>query len=427
MKNNVNPWTKNDELEHYPSVMEWWCTEGFFKTIEDDNEWSFKTSFSEWCTGENKNGCIYKTTIFNLTKNKYYDFSIRDDDNKLKTIQTSNGLSVNYNNSFLKGCYPRYLIRCKDKKNKISLDLDFQSEALPHWIAQNVTGGYLPMGFGFYKYGFIPRNKINGTMSIEDKNYKVAGTGYYEHVWGDFSYRSPILNFSSFKKSLSIYSKLIGWWIHNHKPKIPNKIRIFSENNPLGYDWIWAILDNGWSIFFGNILFWLSEGPIFGTLVLTKDGKKYKEFCNVKYKYKNIKHSENFDFYYPTEFEIEAKDTEKNEKLNLTFKSTSKIYEYVSHLKEKKWLAFVICEIPGQVKGTYSNDKDEFLLTGSCKMEPQRQISYKGHNYFTIDFLKPPKGIGLNCELNSHFLEKKIKLGFKLDPLPHINFEFKKT
>ncbi|OYT28178.1 hypothetical protein B6U98_05440 [Thermoplasmatales archaeon ex4572_165] len=426
MNEPLNPWTSDDEKEHYPSVLEWWCTEGFFKCKKTGKTWSFKGSFSEWCTAGNVHGSTYDFTLFDPEKKKYFSSYIRTDEEKLDiSYDEENKIITRFNNAFLTGIYPNYKMRYENIKDDIVLELRYHSESLPHWITQDITGGYLPMGMGFYRYGFIPRNTIDGTLSIKDHEFSVKGTGYYEHVWGDFSYKNPLANLSFLKKSVPIYQKLIAWWIHNHNPKIPNKIRFLSENNPLGYDWLWGILDNGWSFFLGNILFWVSEGPIFGTLILTKDGKHYHEFCDVTYQYKKLEQSKNFDFVYPTDIIINARD--KNEKLTLNCKMIMPCREFVTLLNQKKWLAFVICEAPGKITGSYQNDQGKINLSGLCKFEPQRQISNYGHNELSIDFIKPPKGVGIKINLESHFLNKRICSKLCFDPYPKIRFSSKKN
>jgi len=424
MKKNLNPWTENDEKEHYPSVIEWWCAEGFFESNKE-KKYNFKGSFTEWFTKEKEIGSTIDFTLFDLDKKEHISFYKRSDKNKLITKYDKNkGQKIEYEKSYLQGRFPNYEMSFYNPKNDIKLNLSYNSKFYPHWITQDITGGYLPMGFGFYRYGFIPRLDIKGILKIKNKSYEVEGFGYYEHVWGDFSYKNPLGDLSFLKKSLKIYSKLTGWWIHNHKLKIPNKIKFSSENNPLGYDWVWAVFDNGWSIYLGNILFWVSEGPVFGTLVFTKDGERYTEFCDVSYKYKKLQKSKNFDFIYPSEIEVIAK--KGNEKLSLNFKSTMDSREFVNPLNQKKWIAFVICESPGVVKGYYQNNNEKINLYGNCKLEPQRQISIYGHNVLSFEFLKPPKGVGIKIDFNSHHFKKRIKANLKLAPKPKIRFSVKK-
>jgi hypothetical protein len=425
MSQHINPWSPDDEKEHYPSVLEWWCTEGFINDEAKEKTWCFKGSFSEWCTKDKKHGSTFDFTLFDPDTKKHFSSYIRNDKNKLDIkYEKQDKICIRFDKSFLSGSYPSYNVRFENIKDQIILELDYNTKALPHWITQEITGGYLPMGFGFYRYGFIPRNTIQGTLQLQDKSITVHGTGYYEHVWGDFSYKNPLSDLSYLIKSISIYQKLVAWWIYHHQPKIPNKLKFYSENNPLGYDWIWGILDNGWSFFLGNILFWVAEGPMFGTLILTKDGKKYQEFCDVCFKYKNLEPSKHFDFVYPTCIEIIAKHNQ--EILTLNCEMTMPCREFITPLYQKNWIAFVICEAPGKVSGVYTSDSEHITLNGKCKIEPQRQVSVRGHNELLIDIIKPPEGVGINIELASNFLKKQIKASLIFQPRPQWLLKIKK-
>jgi hypothetical protein len=424
-KEPKNPWTHEDELEHYPSVTEWWAAEGFIKSEKDSKKWCFKGTFSEWYEPNPEHiGNIYNFSLFNQDENKHYDYVIRD--NKEKLNITKDKLEIKHDGSFLKGKYPNYEMRFVDPENEIQLNINYHAKALPRWIGQDISNGYLPMGLGCFRYGFIPRCEISGSIMIKGKRSSIKGTGYYEHVWGNFSYDNPFSKDSEMKKSLSTYSKLIGWWIHNNKLKIPSSITFSTENNPFGYDWTWALFDNGWSLFFGNSLFWIMEGSVAGSLIFTKDGKNYTEFGNIRFHYNKTQYAKDYDFYYPTEFEIVAKND--FEKLQLTFSMTSEPREFVNIFPyaKKFWIGFAICEGPGVVKGYYYDGKEKTVLSGICKIEPQRQISIVGHNSLKLDFLKPPKGVGISVNFESHFFEKIINVSLQLAPSPKLKFNFQR-
>jgi hypothetical protein len=294
---------------------------------------------------------------------------------------------------------------------------------MPHWVAQNITDGWLPWGFGFYRYGFIPKLDFSGKMKIKNKILNLKGTGYFEHVWGDWSFHNPLVKGKNFSNAIKLYSKLGGWWLNNHKIKIPKSITFTSENNPIGYDWVWAILDNGWTIFYGNIMLWIMEGPAAGILILSKDDESYEEYCNIDFKYNKIKYSKNYEFLYPSELEITARKDKKI--LHLNFLMTNECREFIQKFPDGKyWCAFVICEAPGIVNGYYYDGKKNIKLKGFSKIEPQRQISMLGHNSLKLNFILPPKGVGATFYLDSHFLRKKIKAQIKLTPRPKITFNF---
>lgn len=423
-KQPVNPWTPEDEREHFPSIIEWWCTEGFFKTVENNKRWSFKTTFSEWFqTKPKKIGTLYNLTLFDQDLDKHFLYFTRNDSQKLESAKDR--FEVKVNNCFMKGVYPDYEMKIANQEKNIKLHLRYHANSLPYWVSQQITDGYIPMGLGTYRYGFIPKGDLSGTMTFNKETFNVTGTGYFEHVWGNFSYTNPLRNFSELKNTVSTYMKLFRWRFHNSKLKIPKSIKFSTENNPLGYDWAWALFDNGWSLFYGNVLFWIMEGPALGTIILTKDGEIYKEFCKIHFRYNKTEYSKCYDFYYPTELEVTAES--KKEKLHLIFKMENEIEEYINRFPGGKYfLGFVICEAPGVVDGFYFDGEKKIKLTGICKIEPQRQVSRVGHNSLKLDFLKPPKGVGVSMDFDSHYFKKKIKTKIQLAPVPKIKCDFKR-
>jgi len=421
-KNN-NLWTTEDEREHFPCVLEWWAVESFFKTVENEEKWSLKSVFTQWSENKKDIGSRFILNLFNQTNNIFTECNIRIDGKKLNVKK--NKFDVSFNESFIKGSYPNYEINLIDNKSNIKINLKYESISLPHWIGQDITNGWLPLGAGFYRYGFIPINKISGYIEKNNKKLKIDGIGYLEHVWGDLFYNNPFFNLIGFKKTIPFYLKIFRWWKENNKIKIPDSLVLSTENNPFGYDWSWAVFDNGWSIFYGNILFWIMKGPAFGTLIFTKDGQNYKEFVNLSFEYNKIQKSKNFDFVFPTEFEVFARD--KKEELKLHFKMKSDPIEFVSTFpKGKYYLGLVICEAPGIVEGYYYDGKNKININGFAKIEPQRQVSMLGHNMLKIDFVKPPKGMGISFNLNSNLLKKEIFTSIQLFPRPKIKFKTEK-
>ena len=421
--NTKNPWTLEDEQEHFPCALEWWCSISFLKTKKENKQFTFKGALVEWCEESETIGSLINMALHDLETDKHFVHYSRNDDEKLRVKKQD--FEVWFEDSYMRGRFPSYWFFYHDSTNDIVVELRYEAQAMPHWVAQKITGGWLPMGLGFYRYGFIPYSRVTGSVIIKGKRFDVEGTGYYEHIWGDFEYSSPFTNPSGLRKSFSVYSKLIGWWLCNHRLKIPDSLMFSTENNMFGYDWAWSVFDNGWSIFYGNILFWIMEGPITGSLIFTKDGSHYKEFCDVTFKYHKTEQSKNFDFYYPSVLELNAVDGD--ERLHLFFKKIGSTREYVSKfLKSDYWLGFVICEIPGEVTGFYTDGVEKIPLHGFCKIEPQRQASVLGHNSLRFDFIKPPKGVGVSFELDSHFLKKNVRSKIQFSPRPCFNFQIKR-
>lgn len=422
LKQNI--WTADDDKEHPESAMEWWAVEAFFKTDKTNKNFSFKADFTEWYINKTKGkGSLFKITLYDAVKDKTYFQDLRDESNRLKSVKDK--FDIHFQESYIKGAYPNYEMYFYDKKNKIEVKLEYKAEAHPHWIAQEITNGWLPLGLGCYRYGFVPKGKITGTMKYEGKKYKIKGVGYFEHVWGEFTYHKIIENLKGIKKSIDVYIKLGSNWKKNININIPNKIVLSNDNNPFGYDWFWAVFENGWSMFYGNIMLWLMQGPVAGPLILTKDGINYEEFYKANFRYNKIKHAKKYDFFYPTELMLNAK--KDNKRIHLKCKMTTDAREYMTKFpKGKYWIGLSICEAPGIIEGYFQDKKGKTKLKGICRIEPQRQVSFLGHNKFIITFLKPPKGVGITLDVHSHFLKKNLLINLQLSPRPKFKFKTKK-
>lgn len=418
-----NPWTTQDERGDASRILEWWATEAFFISREDNKRWSLKVAFSEGFIDEKHRGVVCNMTLFDQDSNKQYIYYLRTAGARLQS--SSETFDVHHEDSYMKGSYPTYQMHFHDPDHDIVIDFTCHAESFPHWVAQDVTHGWLPMGIGFYRYGFIPKTRISGTMKFQGKSFAIQGEGFFEHVWGSFDYEHPLATVSGILKALWVYKKLGFWWLENHRLTVPRKLLFSTENNPLGYDWVWGLFDNGWSVFYGNAMFWIMDGPAAGILIFTKDGKNYTEFSDITFHYKKTIYAKNHDFYYPTELELIAK--KGNETLRLTCTMTSESREYVRSARAHLfWTGLALCEAPGIIKGSYDDGKQTIPLQGVCKIEPQRELSVLGHNMLTIDFIVPPRGFGVSIQLESHYFRKKIAVRLQLTPRPGIKIRMKR-
>ena len=411
------------DKEYFPCAKEWWCAEGFLTNIENNKKWSFKTGLYQAHGRDKTTWSVFSISIFDLKKNKTYYYHSSNDSAKLESERDS--FYIKYEKSYIKGSFPNYKMYFLDPNNNIKLDIKYHAESLPHWIAQQITDGWLPWGLGYYRYGFIPKNEIKGNINIDNKKFLISGKGYFEHIWGDFSFYYLFAYRRSIKKTISTYAKLIGNWIHSQEIKIPESIIFSTDNRPPGYDWIWVLLDNGWSIFFGNMILWITEGPATGILILSKDGIKYNEFSNIHFKYNKMKYLKKYDFYYPNELEIIAKKGQ--EKLYLHIKNISDSYEGINETTdEKSILGFTICEIPSMLDGYYFNGKKKSAIKGISKLEIHRLLKVSGHNSLKLNFELSNNSIGILSSFNSHYFGKKIDFNLHLLPKPNFKFKFLK-
>jgi hypothetical protein len=420
----LNPWTQHDERGDHTRFLEWWATEAFFTTQEDKKRWCLKVAFSEGFVESKRRGVVCNMTLFDQDKNKHYVYYLRVPDIHLQTH--SETFDIRFEDSFMRGSYPTYEVRVHDPQNEIIIDFTMHAESFPHWVAQDVTHGWLPMGIGFYRYGFVPKTKIAGTMNIQGKPSTIQGEGYFEHVYGSFDYEHPLATIPGFFKTIWVYKKLAFWRLQNHTLRIPRTLTLMTENNPLGYDWVWALFDNGWSLFYGNTMFWIADGPAAGILIFTKDGKTYTEFSDITFHYTKVVYTKEHDFCYPSGLQLIAK--KGNETLHLTCSMTGQIREYIRTSRQNKfWTGLAICEAPGNIAGTYRDGTQTIPLQGVCKIEPQRELSVVGHNMLRIDFVLPPTGVGITLSLESHFFKKNITASLHLAPCPTIRLHMKRS
>ena len=412
------------EREHYPCAKEWWCTEGFFTTIENNNKWSFRSILSQGICRDKSIWKTYSVSIFDLDNHKTYSYNSLEDSMKLDSAKDI--FNIKYDKSYIKGSYPNYQTYFLDLNNNINLDLKYNAKSLPYWVAQQITNGWMPWSFGYLRYGFIPKNEIKGSIIINNQKFAVNGKGYFEHIWGDFSFFNLYSSKRSFKKIISTYAKLLGNWLNNQNIKIPKSIMFSTNNRPPGYDWIWAILDNGWSIFFGNMMLWIMEGLGTGILILSKDGKKYSEFSNIRFKYNKMKYLEKYDFYYPTELQIFAK--KGHEKLYLHISSISESSEDVNEATDQKSLfGFLITEVPSKINGYYYNGDKKTIIKGLSKLESHRLLRIFGYNSLKINFELSKNRFGFLSSFDSHYLRKKFDINLQFLPRPNLKIIFNKT
>ena len=421
-------WSNQDEQEHPQSILEWWCMICFFNTQHNGQteQWTAKLTLCEWREqNQTRLGSTLSAVLHNMTADKHYTLIKRNDETTLNS--KPGDLDIDYQQiAGIKGKHPHFKIYLTDKQNNLSFNFTLSAVSKPYFVAKKITDGHLPLGVGVYRYGFNPNLDLNGTFTYKNHTHTITkAKAYYEHVWGDFNYANPLEDLSSIKNNLKISMKLLSWFNAHHHIHIPNKIKLTSENSPLGYDWAWAVFDNNWSFFYGNILLFLMQGPVPGTFILNKDGA-YTEYADVCFSYNHTTTAHTFDFIYPDDFSITAKDAKGI--LKLHFKMTHTTREFVSRLNPKGyWIGFVICEAPGTVTGTYTkNDGTIIKLNGQTKIEPQRQISILGHNQLELSIAKPPHGVGIDIELISHFFSKHLKAKLHLLPRPKLKLSIQK-
>ena len=431
--NEENPWTPEDEGAHFPCGCEWWM---FYVTLELENgeHWDASATF-QYSTKKTENEteldeCILLHYYFNRENGKCYDFSTYTIREKPLTFK-KNVVDVKYYNNTMYGLYPKYTIHLEDDDKRFILDIELDaSSSLPHWAIDEVTGGYFPFGTGVARYGFILNLDANGIFTIDGKKHSATGTGYFEHVWGNFSYELDLksLKAKEFLKTLPKMWLLAKWIISEHSIKFPRSL-VFTTDNYFGYDWAWAAFDNGWNLHLGifHILDFVAEGPVLGVLSLTTDRKTYYDFGDIRIRYGKKFLIPEADAYLPLDIEITA--TKGDKTLFLRFNSTTEphtrsvsIYPPFGMSRSSAGI-----QTAGVVEGYYKDKEQEVPLNGVCTIGPWHQFSTRKHNAVKTEFLLPPKGLGYSFQYISHFRGFEFFIKRQLLPYPDFHFYIKRS
>jgi hypothetical protein len=131
-------------------------------------------------------------------------------------------IKIKFDKSSIEGRYPYWNINAfYENKLKAKLKITAISPAI--WILRNTGFNSRKSIMGYYS---VMNCDASGEISIYDKEYKIKGIAYYDHMW------APYL----FKKNNVI------------KQKIKN---IIIDLNV--WDWLFIRLENGWNIFIGKL------------------------------------------------------------------------------------------------------------------------------------------------------------------------------
>jgi hypothetical protein len=172
-------------------------------------------------------------------------------------------------------------------------------------------------------------------------------------------------------------------------------------------------------------MFWISKGPSFGVLTIINDINNYLDFSDVNFQYNKCLYIKEYDLYYPKDLTVTGRLDDKKIKLHVW--SVFDGYEYIFKFPGKNFYkAIIIPEMPARMNGFYQDKNQTIDLKGDCKLVPQRQSTMFGHNSFKVDFLKPPKGVGISFDLNSHYFKKQIISKIQLAPRPKLKMDIKK-
>ena len=382
---------------YHNCTREWWNVDAFIKA---DKNYSITASFEY--EKETPAANLF-FTVFDWDEKIVYDCGSYGDN--ISTLQCSGKYYVNltYGKSWMKGGYPSYKVHFENKG--IVVEMELIAEAKAKFVVEE-EGGVLPMGFGYYRYLFIPKCKARGWISINGEIKNFEGIAYYEHVWGNWSYHNPLKG-----ATISPYLNLARWWWKNKNISFDSLT--LSSNNPFGYDWAWIAFENGWSIFYGVIPFWIGEIPL--GIAYLYNGSKIIEFGSINYEYLDgVFYG---GTYIPTKIKVVAKG--KGE-LSFIMEMKNKPHIYENKLHSLYWKKLILYECPGNASGYYKSlDGKRIKLIGKCEIEIERQISIFEYVMFKI----MPYSDGFQFIFLSYLLNFMIILQLSLHPFS-INFSF---
>jgi hypothetical protein len=276
-----------DEGVHFDKIRisrEWW----YYSAVFDENSelpgWTVTVSFNHMALGDllgtlkpdllvvglyGPDGELYGGMI-----NKKRGLGI------LSTgtlMASSPGVNVEFDKSWAEGEYPEWHVHAEDedidKTHEVVIDLDYIANSLPIWTIGNRAFDKSKSTVANYLFTGCT---VTGTVTIDDTEYTVKGTGHHEHSWTPLSVTRGDIN---------------------------------------GWDWFYMELNNSWSIYLSNYhptpQAVTTETPRvnpFGTILISTDnGLSYTELRNVDLKITR-EDSKIFPFVkMPAEFNIVAK------------------------------------------------------------------------------------------------------------------------
>jgi len=421
---NKNLFNPREEGSHYPCLTEWWYMYSMLE-LENGKNIDISSTFQYWMKNVKGKFLPDKSylhfVVFDRDNGKVQNLSSYGDDFNVFTHK-KNTLDLKYYNCTMRGLYPNYKLHLEDKNKNIMVNINFRATSKPYWLLEGVTNGYMPFGLNCFRYGVILTSQIHGNISYVNisKTFNFTGKGYFEHAWGDLTYDNLFTNRSinSMLKITSLYTSILRWFM---KEKISciryHAMNIsFSTSNMFGYDWCYGTFDNGWAVdFWKEDLTGITEGPVTGFLVLTKNGKEFLEFNRIKFQYKELNYLPEEDTYIPSAIKIDA--FKENQRLSITFKMTTNKADEIYHFNDTKNLfrGFYASFAAGTVTGYFYDGENNITLNGKSAYAAVKYFPKIKYNSINFSLYTPPKK-GFTINIISHSLGVKIKIIFQLHP-----------
>ncbi|MCD6512410.1 MAG: hypothetical protein J7K61_02245 [Thermoplasmata archaeon] len=392
----------SSSMDKHNCMREWWNIDAFFEMA--GKNYSITSSFEYEMETPAANLFL---TLFNHDDGSYYDLGSYEDN--IDVLEYENG-KIKYKNSWLEEKYPIY--RAFFDRDNVKIYIELEALSPVKRVAEEMSSS-LPVGLGSYIYTFVGKCRANGWIYMNGINETFSGIAYFEHVWGNWSYNSPmhVINASIIKD----YFKLYRWWKNDMRLNF-NPLLI-SNDNPFGYDWSWSYFNNGWTMFFGNIPFWINNIPM--GIIYLYDGNTYRLLKVTECRYVNGVYMNGA--FFARELHIRA---EGDGVLNLTMEMTQDAHVYMDKLSSRYWRYLTLYECPGNIDGYYEKNGEIIELKGRGEIEIERQSSLFDYNLINITMMgKYPLGVQLI--IISYLFHFKVEAQIYLMPLT-FNFSFSK-
>ena len=420
--------TPADEGDHFPCGIEWWWLYTTL-TLQDGSQWDMCIMFfyqMNWSTDHwsNTDGFSYiRIESWDRKTGGYYD-CLHSDPHPGPFYHEKNYVNLSYDNSTFQGLYPYYTVFFNDDVNNITMSIDFNATAPPHFIGQDAVNGTMPCGSGTFHYWLMPLGQITGRLTAGNQTVNVTGIGYMEHLFADAHFYDTFfrgLGIQNIAKMSSLYGGLSKWiftqylqngyidWTSYHT----------STDCIVGYDWIWMGFPSGWSMILYRVTaLATADGPSIGLLIVT-DGTTYWEFADITTKVLRDQYLGDRDVYLPMDFEISA--GKGSMKIHAFFRSTTEITKMYFKAGFFELGNFLVA---GVANGTVEQNGHSITLeNGKGTNTPMRFIPRLiKHVSNNIDWILPPQGIGVILSGSNHYLYVEVVIKIQIEPV--FDFEF---
>ena len=224
-----------DEGAHPVSHREWWYFNVYFSDATSAlHNYTLVVSFNKMAFNDIR--FLRRDNMFIILydpNGTAHDFNVLSQRRGTLTAGTD-GVSVHFGSSYANGSYPVWELHAGN--NGIQVDLEYLADFLPIWV----EGRSANLAVAKYLSGdyYIPRCRVSGTITWEDKQYNVSGIGYHDHVW------------------------------EGVMPRLVTK----------GWDWANMHFDNGWELYLSKFILRTPGDRYSGALILSPNNRNLTEF-----------------------------------------------------------------------------------------------------------------------------------------------------